>query len=153
MTLIFIGLALGIAFLIQSALGFWQIKNFNQRYAVMRSEGKVAIGRSRGLFRSGVVLLLSVDNSAKIIRAEKMQGLTIFARFKPVYHLENQYLLKTEEDVERKLDRFSKKALNDARHVYRVVKAGGEVPKPKSPFEKLFSGVTRLFTGKREVND
>ncbi|WP_059102982.1 transcriptional regulator GutM [Shouchella shacheensis] len=147
MTILIVALCLGLGFLLQSVLGFWQMKNFNQQYTLMRSEGKVAIGRSRGFIRTGVVLLLSVDKQANIVRAEKMQGLTIFARFKPVDALANQPLFRTSPEVEGKLDRFSKKALDDARHVYRIVQAGGEVPKPKAPLEK----VVTMFTKKREV--
>lgn len=73
---------LGVGFLLQSVLGFWQIKHFNNRYRSFRQEGQVAIGRSKGIIRTGVILLLLVDRKANIIRAERMQGMTIFARFK-----------------------------------------------------------------------
>lgn len=140
-------IGLGGGFLLQTVLGFWQIKNFNTHYYAMRQEGKVAIGRSRGLLRTGVVLLLQVDDKATIQRAKKMQGVTIFARFKSVPALEGEHLFKMDTQKEKKLDRFSKKALQDARHVYRVIQAGGEVPKQKSLLEKVSS----IFIKKREV--
>ncbi|GAF13197.1 glucitol operon activator protein [Bacillus sp. JCM 19046] len=139
---------LAVGFLLQSVLGFWQIKNFNERYRAMREEGQVAIGRSKGILRTGVILMLLVDRKGNIIRAERMQGMTIFARFKEIAALAEQPLFFMDKPVEEKLDPFTKKALHDARHVYRVVKAGGEVKTPKAPLAKVLS----VFTRKREVN-
>ncbi|WP_054712054.1 transcriptional regulator GutM [Bacillus sp. JCM 19041] len=141
-------ICLAVGFLLQSVLGFWQIKNFNERYREMREEGQVAIGRSKGIVRTGVILMLLMDRKGNIIRAERMQGMTIFARFKEVPTLAQQPLFYIDQPVEAHLDRFTKKALHDARHVYRVVKAGGEIKPPKAPLSKLFF----VFTRKREVN-
>ncbi|MFC7061070.1 transcriptional regulator GutM [Halobacillus seohaensis] len=134
-------------FLIQTVLGMGQVKNFNKYYSEMRSEGKVSIGRSKGLIRTGVVLLISIDQKARIKRVKKMQGLTVFARFKDVDGLEGQHLLKVDNQVLDHFDRFTTKALTDAQHVYRVVQAGGEPPKPKSPLQS----VLKLFKRKEEV--
>lgn len=139
---------LGVGFLLQSVLGFWQIKHFNNRYRSFRQEGQVAIGRSKGIIRTGVILLLLVDRKANIIRAERMQGMTIFARFKELPSLKGQPLFYVDQGVERRLDPFTRKALADAKHVYRVVKAGGEVKPPKAPLSQLLT----LFTRKREVS-
>ncbi|WP_158734878.1 transcriptional regulator GutM [Alteribacillus sp. YIM 98480] len=128
-----------IIFILQCILGFWQVKNFNLHYAELRKHGKVAIGRSKGLIRTGVVLLISIDNNTRIKQVRKMQGVTVFARFKNMKSLEGSHLLKPDNKALNQMDRFTKKAYEDAQHVYRIIQAGGEVPKPKSPLEKLFS--------------
>ncbi|RSL30120.1 transcriptional regulator [Salibacterium salarium] len=130
---------IAVMFVFQCFLGFWQVKDFNKHYGQMRSEGKVAIGRSKGLIRTGVILLMNVDNNHYIHQVRKMQGVTVFARIKPFDSLNGNHLLKPDADTVKKMDRFTRKAFEDAQHVYRVVQAGGEVPKPKSPLEKLFS--------------
>lgn len=134
-TLLFIG----CAWLLQSFLGFWQIKNFNRHYRELRALGKVAIGRSKGRVRTGVVLLLAIDEKCRITKAMKMQGITVFARFRPLPIMEGQHLLRIEESVLERLDRFTRKAVDDAIYVYKTVSSGKEVPVNKSPLEKLFS--------------
>lgn len=148
MVIILTIICLAGGFFIQSALGFWQIRNFNEHYRQMREEGQVAIGRSKGVVRTGVILMLLIDRKGTIIRAEKMQGMTIFARFKEMPVLAEQPLFYMDKQVESELDRFTMKALQDARHVYRVVKAGGDIKQPKAPMMKLVTA----FNRKREVS-
>ncbi|MFD2924876.1 transcriptional regulator GutM [Halobacillus naozhouensis] len=135
-------------FLIQTLLGMGQVKNFNKYYSEMRKEGKVSIGRSKGLIRTGVVLLISIDQKARIKKVKRMQGLTVFTRFKDLNGLEGQHLLKIDEQSLNQFDRFTVKAIIDAQHVYRIVQAGGEPPKPKSPLQS----VLQVFKRKEEVN-
>lgn len=142
--MIFLLLAvIGGCFILQSFLGFWQIKNFNYHYRELKSEGKVAIGRSKGIVRTGVVLLIAVDNQARIKEAKKMQGLTVFARFKEAPELQHENLMDIPEEKIDNMNRFYRKAIWDAQHVYRLVQAGHEVPKPSSPAEKILSVFTR----------
>lgn len=49
--LIYLIVLIGVAWLIQSILGFVQIKHFNQKYAEMKALGRVAIGKRTGKFR------------------------------------------------------------------------------------------------------
>ncbi|MFP7254427.1 transcriptional regulator GutM [Terribacillus goriensis] len=146
MILLFI-ILLAVGFLLQSILGVFQIKNFNKHYAELRKVGRVAIGRSKGIFRSGAVLMLALDAKANIIQAEKMQGLTILARCKRVHKLEGQPLLYIDEDVIKSVDPFLRKALKDAQKTYEIIMSGGTVEKPKSPIQSIFG----LFKINREV--
>jgi glucitol operon activator protein len=138
---------LALGFLLQSVLGVFQIKNFNKHYSELRKVGRVAIGRSKGIFRSGAVLMLALDAKANIIQAEKMQGLTILAICKRVQSLEGQPLLYMDEDAIKGMDPFLRKALKDAQRTYEIIMSGGTVEKPKSPMQSIF----RLFKINREV--
>ncbi len=135
-------------FILQSVLGYGQLKDFNQNYNDMRSQHKVSIGRSKGLVTTGVVLLMRIDKKARIIETRKMQGTTVFARFKSFEKLNGKHLLEIDEETLGQVDRFTKKAINDAQQTYRIVQAGGEPPKPASPVEKLLN----LFKKKGEVS-
>jgi glucitol operon activator protein len=138
---------LAIGFLLQSIFGVFQIKNFNKHYAELRKVGRVAIGRSKGIFRSGAVLMLALDAKANIIQAEKMQGLTILARCKRVQKLEGQPLLYIDEDVIKSVDPFLRKAIKDAQKSYEIIISGGTVEQSKSPVQIIFG----LFKINREV--
>lgn len=131
------------AWVLQTILGAGQLKDFNKNYSAMREEGKVSIGRSKGVVRTGVVLLMGIDNRHRIKRAKKMQGLTIFAKFKDYSVLEGQDLLSVDPEIYEKMDRFTQKAFDDAVDVYRKVAKGEEIPKRKSPFGKLISGISK----------
>nr|WP_242517732.1 transcriptional regulator GutM [Halobacillus sp. GSS1] len=147
MILFVLGLV-AIMFILQSLLGFGQLKNFNENYNEMRSQSKVSIGRSKGLVRTGVVLLMRIDKNQTIIETRKMQGTTVFARFKNFNMIDGKQLLKIDEETLSKVDRFTRKAIKDAQHTYRIIQAGGEPPKPTSPIEKLLN----LFKKKGEVS-
>lgn len=135
-------------FILQSILGYGQLKDFNKNYNEMRSQHKVSIGRSKGLLTTGVVLLMRIDKSARIIETRKMQGTTIFARFKAFDKLNGKHLMKIDEELVNQVDRFTKKAIRDAQHTYRIVQAGGKPSKPTSPVEKLLN----LFKKKGKVS-
>lgn len=68
-----------------------------------------------------------------------MQGMSIFAKFKDFSILEGQNLLKIDPEVYNKMDRFTKKAFDDAVLIYKKVEKGEEIPQQKSPFGKLVS--------------
>ncbi len=58
-------LALGIlvvgAFLIQSALGFFQIRHFGNEYNELKADGRVAIGKRAGKLTSGTIIMFQLD--------------------------------------------------------------------------------------------
>lgn len=135
--------AIMFAWILQTALGSVQVKNFNKHYMALRNEGRVSIGRSKGILRSGVVLLMSIDGKRKIQTAKKMQGLTIMARFKDFSILEGQDLLHIDEAVYNQMDRFTKQAFDEAVDIYKRVAKGEEIPESKTPFGKLASSFTK----------
>ncbi|MRG86781.1 transcriptional regulator GutM [Salinibacillus xinjiangensis] len=139
MEIIFILVGIAAAWILQTILGTGQLRNFNKHYNALRQKGRVSIGRSKGIFRTGVVLLMGIDKRGRIHTARKMQGVTIFARFRDFKILEGQDLLNIDQDVYNKMDRYTKKAFDDAVDVYKKVARGEEIPQQKSPFGKLIS--------------
>ena len=78
----FVALAV-IVWIAQTVLGLWQFKKFNRHLKTLRQEGRVAIGRARGRFSAGVLILFVIDEQCKILRGEILEGRTVFADFKP----------------------------------------------------------------------
>ena len=76
-------IVLGIVmWLLQGLLNIYQLKKFNKELKNLRQSGRVAIGKARGRFKAGCLLLLCIDDDCKIITGKKLQGVTSFARFK-----------------------------------------------------------------------
>ncbi|WP_227935567.1 transcriptional regulator GutM [Alkalihalobacillus deserti] len=57
---IYLIILVGIVWLVQSFLGFFQIKNFNKYFSFLRQKERVAIGRKRGLFKASTVILIAI---------------------------------------------------------------------------------------------
>ncbi|WP_025025612.1 transcriptional regulator GutM [Caldalkalibacillus mannanilyticus] len=134
---IYIILLIGSAWLLQSFLGFFQIKNFNKHFSQLRRKGRVAIGRKKGFFRAGTVILIAINKSNQILEAKKMQGVTVFSRVKPLRGLDGKNLLKLTMQDLHIYDKLTVAAIQDAATNLKIISKGGEVPIQKSLFERL----------------
>lgn len=83
----------------QTVLGFWQFKKFNAHLKNLRQIGRVAIGRARGRFAVGVLILFVIDSNCKILRGEIMKGRTVFAGFKPFENFNGLTLFELDENL------------------------------------------------------
>ncbi|KAA6450902.1 transcriptional regulator GutM [Bacillus swezeyi] len=136
-------IAIGLAWLFQSIFGFWQIRHFNQTFAEYRKLGRVAVGRRTGLFRAGTVVLFVIDKRNKILRASKMQGVTVFSRIRPLKGFEGKYLLKIGPDDLSPHDRLTRLAIEDALRTFDIITKGGDIPPKKSLLQKIMSVHTK----------
>ncbi|MFN2744540.1 transcriptional regulator GutM [Bacillus sp. z60-18] len=143
--IIYFIIALGLAWLLQSIFGFWQIRHFNRTFAEYRRLGRVAVGKRTGLFRAGTVVLFVIDKRNKILKASKMQGVTVFSRVRPLPGFEGKYLLKIGPEELAPHDRLTKMAIEDALRTFDIVTKGGDIPPKKTPLQKLMN----LYTKKR----
>ncbi|MCM3693743.1 transcriptional regulator GutM [Neobacillus niacini] len=124
---VYLIILIGAAWLVQSIFGFIQIKHFNKRYAEMRTLGRVAIGKKTGAFRAGTVVMFAIDKRNKIIKAAKMQGVTVFSRVRDLKGFEGKYLLKISEEDFKSIDKLTKLAIADALRSYDIISKGGEL--------------------------
>lgn len=88
-----------IVWILQTVLGFWQFKKFNAHLKNLRQGGRVAIGRARGRFSAGVLILFVIDSNCKILRGEIMKGRTVFAAFKPFENFNGLTLFELNENL------------------------------------------------------
>lgn len=118
-----------VVWILQTVLGFWQFKKFNKHLKKLRQEGRVAIGRARGRFSAGVLVLFVIDSECKILKGEIMQGRTIFADFKPFENFNGLTLFELGEELCRsmKLGKQQTAAVVSAKEdyeAYQTMKAG-----------------------------
>ncbi len=125
--ILYLIILIGAAWLVQSILGFMQIRHFNKKYAEMRALGRVAIGKKTGAFRAGTVVMLAIDKRNKILRAAKIQGVTVFSRVKELKGFEGKYLLKISEEDFQGVDKLTRLAIADALRSYDIISKGGEL--------------------------
>lgn len=139
---------MGAAFVVQYILTFRQLKNFSAAYGRMRKTGnRAAIGRFAGKIRAGAVVIFSIDKDGNIEAGEMMQGVTVFARFKPfdVFNGENVANLDEEKCRGEHLSVSLTRAVTDASYNYRHVMNGEEIPVPPSPMKRAGMAVSGLF--------
>ena len=90
--------------ILQTVLGLWQFKRFSNHIRDLRSFGRVAIGRAKGGFLSGVIVLLVIDNYCRIIKGEIMEGRTVFAGFKEFNILNGLTLFELSDELCKSLN-------------------------------------------------
>lgn len=110
---------IGAAWIGQMILGFYQIKYFNKNFKDMRKLGKVVIGKNKGTVRAGVVVLIAIDKDSNIIKAKKMQGISVFARMRALKILENKNLLKINTSSLKGVDKWTVKAVDNGIESYK----------------------------------
>ncbi|MGM7719794.1 transcriptional regulator GutM [Metabacillus sp. Hm71] len=135
--ILYLILLIGAAWLVQSILGFLQIRHFNRKYAEMRSLGRVAIGKKTGMFRAGTVVMFCIDKRNKIVKAAKMQGVTVFSRVRDLKGFEGKYLLKISEADFNGVDKLTRLAIADALRSYDIISKGGELRVKKGLIDYL----------------
>ena len=65
-----------MAWLLQIALGWWQIQRFNRAFDGLCRLGAVGVGRSGGRFQPRVVLALAFDSERRVCGSMLMRGPT-----------------------------------------------------------------------------
>lgn len=90
--------------ILQTVLGLWQFKKFSNHIRDLRGSGRVAIGRARGRFLAGVIVLLVIDNYCRITKGEIMEGRTVFAGFKEFNILNGLTLFELSDELCKSLN-------------------------------------------------
>lgn len=105
---------------LQTALTLWQFRRFNSRLKELRQSGPVAIGKAKGRFLAGAIVLLCIDADCCIVKGEIMEGVTVFAKCRPFSALNGLNLLDLSEALceEQGLTRQQIKAALSARQDY-----------------------------------
>ncbi|AJA48944.1 glucitol operon activator [Clostridium pasteurianum DSM 525 = ATCC 6013] len=124
MWLIFV--AVVAAWIGQMILGIYQIKYFNRYFKEMRKLGKVVIGKNKGKVRAGVIVLMAIDENSNIIKAKKMQGISVFARMRSLKIIENMNLLKIDISNLKGMDKWTIKAVDNGIESYKNYLLEGE---------------------------
>ena len=113
-----------VVWIAQTVLGLRQFKKFNNHIKELRQEGRVAIGRARGHFTAGVLVLFVIDSDCRIQRGEIMEGRTVFAGFKTFDNFNGLTLFELSENLckSMKLSRQQTLAVISAQQEYESYK-------------------------------
>lgn len=89
-----------VAWVGQLLLGLYQMRRFTRHIKAMRARyGKVAIGKAKGGFRAGCILLLAIDDQYVITHGEILEGVTVFTRFREYDRLNALSLLSLSAEM------------------------------------------------------
>ena len=112
--------------ILQLVLSILQFRRFAAHVRELRREGRVAIGKAKGRFAAGAIVLFVIDGDCNILRGEIMKGVTVFAGFRSFDDFTGRNLLDlTEADV-ASYDRQTRRAVLGAREEYTIYQEQGE---------------------------
>lgn len=126
MSVLFVSILVGIVFLLQSIFGFLQVKNFTNTFKRMNQKGKVLIGKNPKKVHAGTILLLNIDDQARILDSEIMKGVSVLARFKEFNSLKGKSLpeLAASYDQLHQYDKLTRQCILNAYGNYVNFKTG-----------------------------
>lgn len=109
-----------IAFVLQIALSMIQMRHFNKSFVELRRKGKVVIGKKRGWFSAGTIVLIQIDETGLILDARLLQGITVFSKFRTLSSVLMQNISTVENDSAclRQENILTKKAVINAKNNY-----------------------------------
>ena len=141
---------IGIAFLLQGFFSFMQMRHLSNAFIEMRRRGRVAFGRKSGGFHAGAVVMFLLDDDGIIREGKKLEGLTSFARVKPLTGFEGRYIGSLTAEDGPKNHRNLCKAIEDAALTYRKYTNGEIIEEPTS-FQKVQFAVRSLVQKRANV--
>ena len=138
---------IGIAFLLQGFFSFMQMRHLSKAFIEMRRKGRVAFGRKSGGFHAGAVVMFLLDDDGIIREGKKLEGLTSFARVRPLTGFEGRYIGSLTAEDGPKNHKNLCKAIEDAALTYRKYTNGEVIEEPTS-FQKAQFAVRSLVRKK-----
>lgn len=144
----FLIIVLGLAFVLQFIFTMLQMKSFSINYGALRKLGRVAIGKAKGGFKSGVIVMFAIDDKGDILKGSYISGVTVLARFKDLKGFENINIEDLRDEHVIKFPKQVQKAILNASSNYTTIINGGEVEQPKSPIDSLGGSVKKIVSTK-----
>ncbi|MGG1689256.1 transcriptional regulator GutM [Heyndrickxia ginsengihumi] len=140
---------IAVAFIVQTGLGYLQIKHFTKAYTELRKIGKVAIGKRPGKIRAGTIVLFAVSQSGKILQAKKIQGVTVMAKVRDLQGFTGKNIKTLNENDLEACNKLLKQAILEAVSNYKIIMSGGQIPEKNSLFKRVMNQADRLVSIKK----
>lgn len=121
--------------ILQGILGFYQMRHFNKHFKILRQQGRVAIGRAKGRFAAGVVVLFCLNGQGRIVKAERMAGVSIFARLSPFTLFDGCEMLILRERLGQVDKQTGKAVLNAVENYQAFIEANRQEVREVKPAE------------------
>ncbi len=133
-TIIFI---LGGVTLLQTVLSYFQMRYYTKEFIELKKIGRVVIGKRPGMLTAGTMVMFAIDPDGIILQAKMIQGVTVFARCKPLNGYSGKAVSSLTAEDCRTENKFLQKAILNAKSNYNIIMGGGELPKSRSFFQKI----------------
>ena len=140
--------SLGIAYVLQFLLTMIQMKDFNLNFRDLRKMGRVAIGKKKGGFVAGSIVMFAIDDKGIILKGMYLSGVTVLARFKEINDFNGVDITTITEDQVKPYSKQVQKAILDASSNYITITNCGEIEEEKSPLQKLSGSIQKVVIQK-----
>lgn len=141
-------ISLGIAYVLQFLLTMIQMKDFNLNFRDLRKMGRVAIGKKKGGFVAGSIVMFAIDDKGIILKGMYLSGVTVLARFKEINDFNGVDITTITEDQVKPYSKQVQKAILDASSNYITITNCGEIEEEKSPLQKLSGSIQKVVIQK-----
>lgn len=141
-------ISLGIAYVLQFLLTMIQMKDFNLNFRDLRKMGRVAIGKKKGGFVAGSIVMFAIDDKGIILKGMCLSGVTVLARFKEINDFNGVDISTITEEQVKSYSKQVQKAILDASSNYITITNCGEIEEEKSPLQKLSGSIQKVVTQK-----
>lgn len=121
-----------LSWILQGILTYFQIKNYNERVAVLGKNGYLGVGRIKKKLGKGRILLLVSDKYGQIIEAEEMKGFSVFTRFKKKEELIGYKIDELGENLSGDLKKAAEEAGKSINKQLKKVMGGGNFENSKT---------------------
>lgn len=137
MSFMVIAVAMLAAFSLQFVFQLVQMRSFNKYYSKLRKQGRVAIGKAKGGFHAGAIVLFAIDQDGVILNGSFMRGFTMLARFKDWDFFNGIDVGTITKDDCATIGVSLRRAVLDASSNYNTIMSGGEVLEKPSLFQRI----------------
>ena len=138
--------SLGIAYVLQFLLTMIQMKDFNLNFRDLRKMGRVAIGKKKGGFVAGSIVMFAIDDKGIILKGMYLSGVTVLARFKEINDFNGVDISTITEEQVKSYSKQVQKSILDASSNYITITNCGEIEEEKSPLQKLSGSIQKVVT-------
>ena len=124
------------------------MKDFNLNFRDLRKMGRVAIGKKKGGFVAGSIVMFAIDDKGIILKGMCLSGVTVLARFKEINDFNGVDITTITEEQVKSYSKQVQKAILDASSNYITITNCGEIEEEKSPLQKLSGSIQKVVTQK-----
>lgn len=140
-----IAIGFAVIYAVQTVTALFQAKNFMANFIRLRRLGPVAIGKKKGLFTAGAIVLFLLDDEGNIREGARLNGVTVLARFREFHAYDDQSIININPLTDKRFTKSLRQAVANARENYAVVHAGGVPTEPAAPLTQIGHRIKGLF--------
>ena len=123
-----------------TVLAMRQMKDFSTTYTLLRTRGRVAIGKQKNALSRGAIVMFLLDDRDHVVAGRRMNGITVLARFRDFPVCDGLPVEEIDPTAVR-ADRGTQRAIANARDNFLTIRAG-EIPvEPPTPLMKVVNRV------------